>query len=157
MKIAEVEANMQRLLRKPPAQDEFIFELLLAYGSPKATIARLRAGQFNLAKVPGEVPLKKKVWFKQVGTAVPAVCGALGEHALPKDLFAAIETMKTAKAVKANDPRFLIVKATSSSDVCINKKAFAEYGEKVALFPGVKEWFARINTFSVAHDVIGEH
>ncbi len=51
----------------------------------------------------------------------------------------------------------MLDKASSSSDVCINKKAFAEYGEKVELFPGVKEWFARINTFAGAHGVIAEH
>lgn len=109
MKFAEVAENVRQLVESraretgcctrqqrsgnPPPRDEFIFELLLAYGTPKATIARLKAGQLNLAKEPGDVLLKKKVWFRSVES----------------DLFAAIEEMKTAKAAKTNDPRFLIV------------------------------------------------
>lgn len=38
-----------------------------------------------------------------------------------------------------------------------NKKALAEYGAKVELFPGVNEWFERIRRFGEAHGVIVEH
>jgi hypothetical protein len=143
MKFADVAENVKLLVENPPAQDEFIFELLLAYGTPKATIARLKSGQANLAKEPGEVLLKKKVFFKALITethpAVPAPLRRRGidTETIPStggvaegrggsdveipsvggvaagrggsDLFAAIEEMKTAKAVKTNDPRFLIV------------------------------------------------
>ncbi len=40
-----------------------------AYGSPKAMIARLKSGQLNRTKEPGEMLLKKKVWFKNVAQA----------------------------------------------------------------------------------------
>jgi len=93
MKYAEVAENVKRLLEEPPSNDVFVYELLLAYGTPKATVARLKLGQLNLAKEPGEVLLKKKLWFKPVAG----------------DLLAAIEELKSAKATKANDPRFLIV------------------------------------------------
>lgn len=93
MKFAEVAENVKQLVEHPPAQDDFIYALLLTYGTPKATIDRLKKGPQNLAKEPGEVLLKKKVWFRPVAG----------------DLFAAIEELKKAKAAKTNDPRFLIV------------------------------------------------
>ncbi|MDD2236916.1 MAG: N-6 DNA methylase [Kiritimatiellae bacterium] len=93
MKYAEVAENVKQLVENPPPKAEFIYALLPAYGTPKATISRLKAGQLNLAKEAGDVLLKKKVWFRPVAG----------------DLFAAIEELKTAKAAKTNDPRFLIV------------------------------------------------
>lgn len=93
MKFAEVAENVKQLVENTLPKDEFIYALLLAYGTPKATIARLKAGQLNLSAGLNDVLLKKKVWFRPVDG----------------DLFAAIEEMKTAKAAKTNDPRFLIV------------------------------------------------
>lgn len=46
------------------SREEFIYDLLLAYGSPKATITRLKKGDFNLSKNQGEVLLKSKLFFK---------------------------------------------------------------------------------------------
>ena len=48
------------------SKDTFIFDLLLAYGLPKASITRLQSGNLNLSKVEGEVSWKKKVLFKPV-------------------------------------------------------------------------------------------
>ena len=111
MKFAEVAENVKQLVEHPPAQDEFIYVLLLAYGTPKATIARLKAGQLNLSKEPGEVLLKKKVWFKKVGQASslsapeePSDGRQAGSLSyVGKSLFAAMEELKTAKATKTND------------------------------------------------------
>ena len=64
MKYAEVAENVKRLVETPPSRDEFIYELLLAYNTPKNTVARLKKGLLNQSKEPGEVLLKKKVWFK---------------------------------------------------------------------------------------------
>ncbi|MCK4563138.1 MAG: hypothetical protein KAU94_00530 [Verrucomicrobia bacterium] len=96
MKYAEVAVNVKRLVESracetgcrirqqrsgnPPSNDEFIHELLLAYNTPKATVARLKNGQLNLAKELGEVLLKKKVWFKNVGQA-----SSLSNPAEPND------------------------------------------------------------------------
>lgn len=38
-----------------------------------------------------------------------------------------------------------------------NKAALEEYGSKVALFPGVMEWFERIRAYGKQHNVIVEH
>lgn len=93
MKYAEVAKNVKQLLNELPPQKEFVYELLLAYGTPKTTIARLKSGQLNLAKDSSEILLKNKIWFKPVDG----------------DLFAAIEELKTAKGTRTNKPRFLIV------------------------------------------------
>lgn len=65
MNIAQIESNLQNLI-KNFNKDTFIFDLLLAYGLPKASITRLQNGNLNLSKVPGEVSWKKKVLFKPV-------------------------------------------------------------------------------------------
>ncbi len=41
--------------------------------------------------------------------------------------------------------------------VVITKNSLAEYGSKVKLFPGVKDWFERINNFGREKGVIVEH
>ena len=69
MKYADVAENVRQLLDELPSQDEFIYELLLAYGSPKASITRLKQGTYNQSKVSSEVLWKNKVWFKNVGWA----------------------------------------------------------------------------------------
>ncbi len=76
MKYAEVAVNVKRLVEHPPSHDEFIYELLLAYNTPKATVARLKNGQLNRSQEPGEVLLKKKVWFKKVPRASSLPGGA---------------------------------------------------------------------------------
>ena len=38
-----------------------------------------------------------------------------------------------------------------------SRQMLEEYGSKVALFPGVEEWFERIRQYGIGHDVIVEH
>lgn len=65
MNIAQVEQNLQNLIVNFN-KDTFIFDFLLAYGLPKASITRLQTGNLNLSKIAGEVSWKKKVLFKPV-------------------------------------------------------------------------------------------
>lgn len=46
MTIAQIESNLQELIENFIPQT-FAFDLLLAYGSPKAAIARLEKGDLN--------------------------------------------------------------------------------------------------------------
>lgn len=68
MNIAQIEENLQTLI-KSFTKETFIFDLLLAYGSPKASISRLQNGNLNLSKIDGEISWKKKVFFKPVENA----------------------------------------------------------------------------------------
>jgi hypothetical protein len=65
MNIAQIEDNLQSLIQNY-TQETFIYELLLAYGLPKASITRLQKGNLNLSKVEGEISWKKKLFFKPV-------------------------------------------------------------------------------------------
>ena len=65
MNITQIENNIDKLI-KNFNKETFIYDLLLAYNLPKATITRLQKGTANLSKVEGEVSLKKKLFFKEV-------------------------------------------------------------------------------------------
>ncbi|MGM0408262.1 MAG: type IIL restriction-modification enzyme MmeI, partial [Bacteroidota bacterium] len=65
MNITQIEENLQQLV-KSYSKQEFIYDFLLAYGLPKATISRLKKGNLNLSKIDGEVSLKKKIIYKPV-------------------------------------------------------------------------------------------
>jgi hypothetical protein len=63
MNIAQIENNISNLCKNISA-DTFIYDLLLAYGLPKASITRLQKGNLNLSKRPGEISWKRKVLFR---------------------------------------------------------------------------------------------
>ena len=63
MTITQIENNITKLL-KNFSQDNFLFDLLLAYGEPKAIISRLRKGGLNQLESKGELTHRKKLFFK---------------------------------------------------------------------------------------------
>ena len=65
MNLPPIEKNLSKLI-KDFNKKTFIYDLLLAYNLPKATVTRLKKGTANLSKIDGEVSLKKKVFFKEV-------------------------------------------------------------------------------------------
>ncbi|MFV0291613.1 MAG: class I SAM-dependent DNA methyltransferase, partial [Mangrovibacterium sp.] len=64
MNIAQIEQNVSQLVADFNAET-FIFDLLHAYGLPKASISRLQNGNLNLAKAKGEISWKKKLRYKE--------------------------------------------------------------------------------------------
>ena len=50
-----------------------------------------------------------------------------------------------------------MMKRTAEGQVLFTKESFAAYGAKVALFPGVEDWFRRIKAFGAECGVIVEH
>lgn len=65
MNLGKIEENIHKLTQQV-SQGEFIYELLLAYGLPKASITRLKDGAYNLSKKNGEILWKKKLLFREV-------------------------------------------------------------------------------------------
>ncbi len=65
MTIAQIEHNLQALFTNFQ-QEEFIYQLLLAYGHRQATIVRLKSGDRNLSKIAGEIDWKKTLFFKSI-------------------------------------------------------------------------------------------
>ena len=92
MTITQVEANITKLI-KDFSQDSFVFEFLLAYGEPKASITRLKKGDLNQLDNKGEVTLRKKLLFKEV----------------KGELYGAIDTLRENVATQKQKPRFIIV------------------------------------------------
>jgi len=93
MNIAQIESSLQKI-SKPFNTESFIYDLLLAYGQPKASIKRLQQGGLNLSKTEGEILWKKKLFFKCVK----------GE-----DLHSLIDNIKVDDKATKQDPRFIIV------------------------------------------------
>lgn len=60
----EIEQNVKNIVEHFRKED-FIFDLLLAYGISKTSITRLKKGDFNLSKIPGEILYKRKIFFKE--------------------------------------------------------------------------------------------
>lgn len=67
MKSIEIKQNVQNLIDNF-SKDEFVFDLLVAYGISKTSVTRLKKGDYNLSKVDGEILYKKKIFFKVEAT-----------------------------------------------------------------------------------------
>lgn len=99
MNIVQIEENVKQLIHKI-AQDElnkqdFIYELLLAYGHRSQSIGRVRNGERNLAEdKENTVFWKRQIYFK---------------IAKQHDLHSLIDQMKSEKRTESNKIRFLIV------------------------------------------------
>ena len=57
--VTQIEENVKKLasdvLSSAVDKDQFIYELMAAYGHRKTTVSRIKSGERNLAKVAGEV------------------------------------------------------------------------------------------------------
>lgn len=93
MNIAQIENNLKILFNSFDEQS-FIYELLLAYGQPRASIKRLQDGGLNLSKNDGEILWKKKLFFK-VST--------------DSDLHELIDLLRVEDRITRHSPRFIIV------------------------------------------------
>ncbi len=93
MNIGQIEGKL-RELAESHSGDTFIYDLLLAYGLPKASIARLQKGSLNLSKLPGEIIWKRKMYFRTVQD---------------EDLHGAIDELRNDPKILKYSPRFIIV------------------------------------------------
>ena len=93
MNSAQIEKNLEKMVGNFSAE-EFVFDLLLAYGTPKATVTLLKKGRHNLSRQENITILKKKLFFQEV------------EH---EDLHGTIDNLQKDKATMRHDPRFIVV------------------------------------------------
>jgi hypothetical protein len=93
MNIGQIEENLSNLIRNF-SRENFIYELLLAYGLPKTTITLLKKGKHNLAKKSGQIILKKKLFFQELEN---------------QDLHALIDLIQKDEVTHRHNPRFIIV------------------------------------------------
>ena len=92
MTIIEIENNLNALVANFD-KESFIFDLLLAYGTPKSTIKRLQGSDHDKLDSSGELVLRKKLYFKVTDN----------------ELHATIDALKSSKDVLKHAPRFIIV------------------------------------------------
>jgi hypothetical protein len=105
MNIAQIEINLQKLIATFD-QRTFIYELLLAYGLPKASITRLQKGNMNMSKIEGEISWKKKLFFKEeTQTDLHVSISELAKNLTHKERFVIVTDYKTVLAIdtKTND------------------------------------------------------
>ncbi len=89
----EIEKKVKRIIENF-SKENFLYDLLLAYGISKTSITRLKSGDFNLSKVESEILYKKKIFFKQQ----------------PADkLLSSIENLTKEERILKHSPRFAVV------------------------------------------------
>lgn len=93
MNSLQVEKNLEYLIENF-SKEEFIFDLLLAYGVPKATVTLLKKGKHNLSKKDGQIVLKKKLFFQEIEK---------------EDLHVTIDNLQKENSTMKHEPRFIIV------------------------------------------------
>jgi hypothetical protein len=89
----EIEQNVKRIIENF-SRENFLYDLLLAYGISKTSITRLKSGDFNLSKVEGEILYKKKIFFKQQSA---------------DKLLSSIESLAKEERILKHAPRFAVV------------------------------------------------
>jgi hypothetical protein len=69
LNITQIEEIVKKLTSDTIAnevnKDEFVYQLMTAYGHRKTTISRIKSGERNLANIEGEVRAKRHIYFKQ--------------------------------------------------------------------------------------------
>jgi hypothetical protein len=93
MNSTEIKHNVQNLIDNF-SKDEFVFDLLIAYGISKSSVTRLKKGDYNLSKVEGEVLYKKKVYYKVENTS---------------KLLSSIDAITKEERILKHKPRFVIL------------------------------------------------
>ncbi|HEU4907210.1 MAG TPA: DNA methyltransferase [Solirubrobacterales bacterium] len=76
---------------------EFLFELLRAYGIPKASITRLRSGSYNRSDHEGEYLWRSKVYYRSLDCP-------------DEELYAAVDAAKAEERIVRERPRFAIAR-----------------------------------------------
>ena len=91
MNIDQIEAKVKSIDK---SNSDFIYELLQAYGLPKASISRLRSGNFNLSKDDNIIIWKKKLFY---------------QVELNTDLHLTIDELVGNPITQKHNPRFIII------------------------------------------------
>lgn len=93
MNKSQIEENLTKIVQNFSKED-FIYELLLAYGLPKTTITLLKKGKHNLSKKSSQIILKKKLFFQESES---------------EDLHLLIDSLQKDESTYRHSPRFIVV------------------------------------------------
>jgi hypothetical protein len=123
MNISQIEENVKSLIKKID-KESFIYDMLLAYGTPKNTITRVKKGSRNLSKNENEVVIKKKIFFAH----------------FDKDIDKEFERLRQDSSTQKHDPRFVIAtdyKTIKALDTKLDEKIefpLKEFNKKFDFF-----------------------
>ena len=95
MNLREIEEGVAAA--RAAEEPEFLFELLRAYGLPKAGITLLRKGSYNKADREGEYLWKNRVYYRFLDCP-------------NEELYAAVDASKAEEGVRRERPRFAIAR-----------------------------------------------
>jgi hypothetical protein len=95
MNLREIEERVAAIESRPGV--EYLSDLLLAYGLPRASVSRLMSGTYDKAETATERLWKDKVYFRYIDGAAEA-------------LYESIDAARADERVTKHRPRFLIVK-----------------------------------------------
>lgn len=97
MNITQIENTVKKLAKDITdgmvSKDDFVYELMTAYGHRKTTVSRIKSGERNLSSIPGEVRAKRHIYFK---------------HSASNEVLSDIDTMKKEPSVTRDKIRFVI-------------------------------------------------
>lgn len=116
MNSTEIKHNVQNLIDNF-SKEEFVFDLLVAYGISKTSITRLKKGDYNLSKVDGEILYKKKIFYKVE---------------VSDKLLSSIEDISKEERILKHQPRFAILtdyKQIVAKDLKLHKNLDVELKE----------------------------
>lgn len=116
MKSTEVKNNVQSLIDNF-SEDEFIYDLLMAYGILKTSVTRLKKGDYNLSRIDGEILYKKKIFFKVEAS---------------DKLLSSIENAAKEERILRHQPRFAILtdyKQLIAKDLKLGKSLDIKLGD----------------------------
>ncbi len=92
--MARTQEQIETILKTLSPNPELIYDVLIAYGFPKATVTRIKSGDYNQSKEPGQIIWKKQLCYQEV---------------LPGTSLSALQDMRASKAIMKHRPRFLVV------------------------------------------------
>nr|WP_268913643.1 DNA methyltransferase [Corynebacterium uropygiale] len=105
LSVKTIEQRVKNIAGQPEYSDDFLFDLLLAYGRSKGNITRLRKGSINVAEDPSrEYAQKDLVYYRRLD-ATPAASPAERESRF----LHALEQLRTHERVVRFKTRFVIV------------------------------------------------
>lgn len=120
----EIEQNLQQLVENLTPED-FIFDFLLAFGFPKASVSRLKSGDYNQSKIAGEILYKGKIFFK---------VGETGQMLIESEVLAKDERILKQK------PRFILL-TDFKNIVAKDLKTKASKDFPIEELPNFKDFF----------------
>lgn len=120
----EIEQNLSNLVQDVKPED-FIFDFLLAFGFPKASVSRLRKGDFNMSKVAGEILYKGKLFFKESQSG---------------QMLFEIENLAKDERILKQNPRFIML-TDFKNIVAKDLKTNASKDFPIAELPNFKSFF----------------